>query len=130
MDKKLRILIVDDFPTVRRIVKDLLHDLGFDDTAEAEHGHSALSMLRSGHFDFLVTDWNMPHMTGIELVRAVREDPALASLPVLMVTAEAHRNQIVEAVAAGANGYLLKPFTAQTFKKKLERILEPVSDVA
>jgi two-component system chemotaxis response regulator CheY len=124
VDKNLRILIVDDFSTMRRIVKNLLNDLGFMNTAEAEDGHSALALLRAQPFDFVVTDWNMPGMTGIELLRAIRADAKLAKLPVLMVTAEAKREQIVEAAQSGVNGYIIKPFTAETLKDKLGKIFE------
>ena len=130
MDKSIKILIVDDFSTMRRIIKNLLRDLGFTNTAEADDGTSALPMLKAGGFDFLVTDWNMPGMTGIDLLKAVRADPNLASLPVLMVTAEAKRDQIVAAAQAGVNGYVVKPFTAQTLKEKLDRIFESVGDAA
>jgi len=124
VDKNLRILIVDDFSTMRRIVKNLLNDLGFMNTAEAEDGNSALSALRASSFEFVVTDWNMPGMTGIELLKAIRNDPKLAKLPVLMVTAEAKREQIVEAAQCGVNGYIIKPFTAQTLKDKLTKVFE------
>ncbi len=120
----MKILIVDDFSTMRRIIKNLLRDLGFNNTAEADDGSTALPMLQAGGFDFLVTDWNMPGMTGIELLRAVRADPKLAKLPVLMVTAEAKRDQIIEAAQAGVNGYIVKPFTAVTLKEKIDKIFE------
>ncbi|HEX4871007.1 MAG TPA: chemotaxis response regulator CheY [Nevskiaceae bacterium] len=122
MDKPLRILIVDDFSTMRRIVKNLLHDLGYTNTQEADDGKTAWPMLLAGGFDFVVTDWNMPGMTGIELLKAIRAEPRLAKLPVLMVTAEAQREQIVEAAQAGVNGYIIKPFTAVTLKEKMDRI--------
>jgi two-component system chemotaxis response regulator CheY len=124
VDKNLRILIVDDFSTMRRIVKNLLNDLGFMNTAEAEDGKSALTALHGSPFDFVVTDWNMPGMTGIELLKAIRSDPKLAKLPVLMVTAEAKREQIVEAAQCGVNGYIIKPFTADTLKDKLTKVFE------
>ena len=124
MDKGMKILIVDDFSTMRRIIKNLLRELGFNNTMEADDGSTALPMLKSGNFDFLVTDWNMPNMEGIELLRQVRADPALKSLPVLMVTAEAKRDQIVEAAQAGVNGYIVKPFTAETLKEKIDKIFE------
>ena len=130
MDKSIKILIVDDFSTMRRIIKNLLRDLGFTNTAEADDGATALPMLRQGGYDFLVTDWNMPGMTGIELLRAVRGDPKLAAMPVLMVTAEAKRDQIVEAAQAGVNGYVVKPFTAQTLKDKLDKIFQRLGDAA
>ena len=126
MDKNMKILIVDDFSTMRRIIKNLLRDLGFSNTHEADDGVTALPMLRSGDFQFLVTDWNMPGMTGIELLRAVRGDEKLATLPVLMVTAEAKRDQIIEAAQAGVNGYVVKPFTAQALKEKIEKIFDRV----
>ena len=108
------------------IVENLLRDLGFTNTAEADDGTSALPMLQSGSFDFLVTDWNMPGMSGIDLLRAVRADERLKHLPVLMVTAEAKRDQIIEAAQAGVNGYVVKPFTAQALKEKIEKIFERV----
>jgi len=126
----MKILIVDDFSTMRRIIKNLLRDLGFNNTAEADDGKTGLPMLQTGNFDFLITDWNMPGMTGIELLKAVRADEKLASLPVLMVTAEAKKDQIVEAAQAGVNGYIVKPFTAQTLKEKIEKIFERVEAVS
>ena len=120
----MKILIVDDFSTMRRIIKNLLRELGFSNTSEADDGSTALPMLKSGGFDFLITDWNMPNMEGIALLKAVRADPMLKSLPVLMVTAEAKRDQIVEAAQAGVNGYIVKPFTAETLKDKIDKIFE------
>jgi two-component system chemotaxis response regulator CheY len=122
----MNILIVDDFSTMRRIIKNLLRDLGYTNTAEADDGKTALPMLQSGNFDFLVTDWNMPGMTGIELLKHVRADAKLKTMPVLMVTAEAKRDQIVEAAQAGVNGYVVKPFTAAALKEKIERIFERI----
>lgn len=124
MDTGMRILVVDDFSTMRRIIKNLLRDIGFVNTSETGDGLTALPMLKDGDFDLLITDWNMPGMTGLELLRAIRAEPKLASLPVLMVTAEAKRDQIIEAAQAGVNSYIVKPFTAQTLKEKLERIFE------
>ncbi|MFY0665886.1 MAG: chemotaxis response regulator CheY [Natronospirillum sp.] len=126
MDKNMKILVVDDFSTMRRIVKNLLRDLGFTNTHEADDGSTAWPMLQSGDFDFLVTDWNMPGMTGIELLQKVRADDRLKTLPVLMVTAEAKRDQIVAAAQAGVNGYVVKPFTAAALKEKIEKIFERV----
>ena len=126
MDKGMKILIVDDFSTMRRIIKNLLRDLGFTNTAEADDGTTALPMLQNGSFDFLVTDWNMPGMTGIDLLKAVRADDRLKDMPILMVTAEAKREQIVEAAQAGVNGYVVKPFTAATLKEKIEKIFERI----
>ena len=123
MSKNLRFLVVDDFSTMRRIVKNLLNDLGYSNVAEADDGTSALPMLQSGSFDFLVTDWNMPGMPGLDLLKAVRADPRLAKMPVLMLTAEAKREQIIEAAQAGVNGYVIKPFTAITLKEKIDKIL-------
>ncbi|AHC37090.1 histidine kinase [Pseudomonas fluorescens] len=126
MDKNMKILIVDDFSTMRRIIKNLLRDLGFTNTVEADDGLTAIPILNSGSIDFLVTDWNMPGMTGIDLLRHVRADEKLRSLPVLMVTAEAKREQIIEAAQAGVNGYVVKPFTAQALKEKIEKIFERI----
>jgi len=122
----MKILIVDDFSTMRRIIKNLLRDLGYTNTQEADDGLTALPMLKGGNFDFLVTDWNMPGMQGIDLLKEVRADAKLASLPVLMVTAEQKREQIVEAAQAGVNGYIVKPFTAQTLKEKIDKIFERI----
>ncbi len=122
----MKILIVDDFSTMRRIIKNLLRDLGFSNTQEADDGLTALPILKAGDFDFLVTDWNMPGMQGIDLLKAVRADAELAALPVLMVTAEQKREQIIEAAQAGVNGYIVKPFTAQTLKEKIDKIFERV----
>jgi len=127
LDKNMKILIVDDFSTMRRIIKNLLRDLGYNNTAEADDGKTALPVLQTGDFDFLVTDWNMPGMTGIELLKAVRADAKLASLPVLMVTAESKRDQIVEAAQAGVNGYIVKPFTAATLNEKIDKIFERIA---
>ncbi|MGV8843809.1 MAG: chemotaxis response regulator CheY [Pseudomonas sp.] len=123
----MKILIVDDFSTMRRIIKNLLRDLGFTNTAEADDGLTGLPMLQNGSFDFLVTDWNMPGMSGIDLLRAVRADERLKHLPVLMVTAESKRDQIIEAAQAGINGYVVKPFTALVLKEKIEKIFERVN---
>jgi len=122
----MKILIVDDFSTMRRIIKNLLRDLGFTNTSEADDGLTALPMLQQGNFDFLVTDWNMPGMEGIELLKRVRADENLKSLPVLLVTAEAKKEQIVEAAQAGVNGYIVKPFTSGTLKEKIEKIFERI----
>jgi len=122
----MKILVVDDFSTMRRIVKNLLRDLGFTNIDAADDGNTALPKLQSGSFDFLVTDWNMPGMTGIDLLRAVRANASLASLPVLLVTAESKREQIIEAAQAGVNGYVVKPFTATTLEEKINKIFERV----
>ncbi len=122
----MKILIVDDFSTMRRIIKNLLRDLGFNNTDEADDGNTGLPKLQTGNFDFLVTDWNMPGMTGIDLLRAVRADEKLKTMPVLMVTAEAKKEQIVLAAQEGVNGYIVKPFTAQTLKEKIDKIFERI----
>lgn len=127
MDSNMKILIVDDFSTMRRIVKNLLADLGYTNTTEADDGKTAWPMLQAGDFEFVVTDWNMPGMTGIELLKHIRAEPRLAALPVLMVTAEAQREQIIEAAKAGVNGYIIKPFTAATLKEKLDKIFQRLS---
>jgi len=126
LDKNMKILIVDDFSTMRRIIKNLLRDLGFNNTHEADDGASAFPILKEGGYDFLVTDWNMPGMSGIDLLKKIRTDSSLASLPTLMVTAEAKRDQIVEAAEAGVNGYVVKPFTAQILKEKIDKIFERI----
>jgi two-component system chemotaxis response regulator CheY len=126
LNKDMKILIVDDFSTMRRIIKNLLRDLGFTNTEEADDGASALPMLQNGDFDFLITDWNMPGMAGIDLLRSVRADSRLKTIPILMITAEAKRDQIIEAAQAGVNGYLVKPFTAIVLKEKIERVFERV----
>lgn len=126
MNKNMKILVVDDFSTMRRIVKNLLRDLGFSNTHEADDGNTAWPMLQSGDFDFVVTDWNMPGMSGIDLLKKIRADERLKGIPVLMVTAEAKRDQIVAAAQAGVNGYVVKPFTAAALKEKIEKIFERV----
>ena len=130
MNKDMKILIVDDFSTMRRIIKNLLRDLGFTNTDEADDGQTALPKLEAGGFDFLVTDWNMPGMQGIDLLKAVRAHPELKDLPVLMVTAESKREQIVEAAQAGVNGYVVKPFTAATLKEKIDKVFERIETPA
>jgi two-component system chemotaxis response regulator CheY len=117
-----RFLVVDDFSTMRRIVRNLLKELGFTNVQEAEDGVDALAKLHADEFDFVVSDWNMPNMTGIELLRNIRADAKLKHLPVLMVTAEAKKENIIEAAQAGASGYVVKPFTAATLDEKLKKI--------
>jgi two-component system chemotaxis response regulator CheY len=118
----MSILVVDDFSTMRRIIKGLLQDLGFSNITEAADGLTALSLLKAGNFDLLNTDWNMPGMQGVELLREVRADERMKKLPVLMLTAEAKREQIVAAAQAGVSGYVIKPFTAATLKEKIGKI--------
>ena len=118
----MSILVVDDFSTMRRIIKGLLQDLGFSNITESADGLTALSLLKAGNFDLLITDWNMPGMQGVELLRQVRADERMKKLPVLMLTAEAKREQIVAAAQAGVSGYVIKPFTAATLKEKIGKI--------
>ena len=122
----MNILVVDDFSTMRRIVRNLLVELGFSGPLiqEADDGENAMVMLKSQPFDMVVTDWNMPNMTGIDLLRAIRAEASLKGLPVLMVTAENNRDQIIAAAQAGVNGYIVKPFTAATLQEKLTKIFE------
>lgn len=123
-DKNMRFLVVDDFATMRRIVRNLLKELGFNNVEEAEDGADALTKLRTGAFDFVVSDWNMPNMDGLQLLQAIRADGSLGTLPVLMVTAEAKKENIIAAAQAGASGYVVKPFTAATLEEKLNKIFE------
>jgi|SRR5690606_23428285 two-component system, chemotaxis family, chemotaxis protein CheY len=124
VNKSIKILVVDDFPTMRRIVRNLLKELGFENVDEAEDGQVALDKLRGGNFEFVVSDWNMPNLDGLEMLKQIRADPAMAKLPVLMVTAEAKKENIVAAAQAGASGYVVKPFTAATLEEKLNKIFE------
>jgi len=130
VSKDMKFLVVDDFSTMRRIIKNLLIDLGYANVTEADDGATALPMLQGGNFDFLITDWNMPGMPGLDLLKAVRADARLAKMPVLMLTAEAKREQIIEAAQAGVNGYVIKPFTAVTLKEKIDKILETRANAA
>ena len=122
--KNMKFLVVDDFSTMRRIVRNLLKELGYTNVDEAEDGSVGLQKLKSGNFQFVVTDWNMPVMTGIELLKAIRADATLKHLPVLMITAEAKKENIVEAAQSGASGYIVKPFTAATLEEKMNKIFE------
>jgi two-component system, chemotaxis family, chemotaxis protein CheY len=123
MNTDIRFLVVDDFSTMRRIVKNFLNDLGYRRVVEADDGTTAWPILRRGDVDFLITDWNMPEMQGLDLLKLVRADERLSDLPVLLLTAEAKREQIIAAAEAGVNGYVVKPFTAETLKDKIEKIL-------
>ncbi|GHA06229.1 chemotaxis response regulator CheY [Oceanisphaera arctica] len=123
-DKKMSILVVDDFPTMRRILRSLLKELGFNNIEEAEDGSSALLKLNSGDFDFVISDWNMPNMDGLEMLKQIRADERLKQLPVLLVTAEARKENIIAAAQAGASGYVVKPFSAATLEAKLNKIFE------
>ncbi|HLR78271.1 MAG TPA: chemotaxis response regulator CheY [Burkholderiaceae bacterium] len=124
VQKAIKILVVDDFPTMRRIIRNLLKDLGFENVDEAEDGAQGLEKLRNGNFDLVVSDWNMPNMDGLVMLQTIRADPELSKLPVLMVTAEAKKENIIAAAKAGANGYVVKPFTAATLEEKLNKIFE------
>ncbi|KIG02392.1 MULTISPECIES: chemotaxis response regulator CheY [Caballeronia] len=127
MDKNMKILVVDDFPTMRRIVRNLLKELGYSNVDEAEDGAAGLARLRGGGFDFVISDWNMPNLDGLSMLQQIRADAALSHLPVLMVTAESKKENIIAAAQAGANGYVVKPFTAATLDEKLTKILEKMA---
>ena len=129
-DPKMKFLVVDDFSTMRRIVRNLLKELGFTKVDEAEDGQVALQKLNSLPFDFVVTDWNMPNMDGLTLLQNIRANPSLKHLPVLMITAEAKKENIIAAAQAGASGYIVKPFTAATLSEKLEKIFEKMGKKA
>jgi two-component system chemotaxis response regulator CheY len=129
-DMKMRFLVVDDFSTMRRIVRNLLKELGFLNVDEAEDGAVALSKLNAERFDFVVTDWNMPNMDGLALLKAIRADAQLKHLPVLMITAEAKKENIIAAAQAGASGYIVKPFTAATLNEKLSKIFDKLEKEA
>ncbi len=126
-DTKIKVLVVDDFATMRRIVKNILRQLGYENIEEAEDGAQAYTKLKGGGFQFIVSDWNMPNMDGLELLKKVRSDPELKGLPVLMVTAEAEKEKVVEAIRAGVNNYVVKPFTAEILKEKIDRIFEKLN---
>ncbi|WP_020166509.1 MULTISPECIES: chemotaxis response regulator CheY [Methylotenera] len=119
-----KFLIVDDFSTMRRIIRNLLKDLGYTNVDEAEDGVMGLAKLKSGGFEFVISDWNMPNMDGLTMLQNIRADVDLSTLPVLMVTAEAKKENIIAAAQAGANGYIVKPFTAATLDEKLAKIFE------
>ena len=124
MNLKMRILVVDDFASMRKIIKGLLNQIGFQNIEEADDGSTALEKLKIGEFDLVICDWNMPKVPGIEVLKAIRNDPRLKDLPFLMVTAEAKKDNVMEAVKAGVNQYIVKPFTAETLKKKIEKIFD------
>ena len=124
VNRNIKILVVDDFSTMRRIVKGLLSTLGFSNIEEAEDGRIALNKIKSGTYDFIVSDWNMPNMMGIELLRAVRDNDNTKAVPFLMITAESNKENVLEAVQAGVSNYIVKPFTAETLEEKLAVIFE------
>lgn len=123
-DPNMKVLIVDDMSTMRRIVKNILKQLGFSNMEEAENGQEGLQKLRADKYGFVVSDWNMPVMTGIDMLRAIRADEKLKHIPVLMVTAEAQKENLVEAIQAGVSNYIVKPFTAETMQEKLNKIFK------
>lgn len=123
-DLSIKVLVVDDFSTMRRIVKNLLRQIGYSNIEEAEDGAQAFSKLKNGGYGFVVSDWNMPNMDGLELIKAVRSDPQLKGLPILMVTAEAEKEKVITAIQAGVNNYIVKPFTGEVLKEKMDKILE------
>ena len=127
VDKRIKILVVDDFPTMRRIIRNLLKELEFVNVDEAEDGAVGLEKLRAGNYGFVVSDWNMPNMDGLAMLQAIRADPSMAKLPVLMVTAEAKKENIIAAAQSGANGYVVKPFTAVTLEEKITKIFEKIA---
>jgi two-component system chemotaxis response regulator CheY len=124
VDKSIKILVVDDFPTMRRIIRNLLKELGFNNVEEAEDGAAGLEKARDGSFQFVISDWNMPNMDGLSMLQAIRADASIGKTPVLMVTAEAKKENIIAAAQAGANGYVVKPFTAATLDEKITKIFE------
>ncbi|MGH7230376.1 MAG: chemotaxis response regulator CheY [Nitrospiraceae bacterium] len=123
-DRNMKIMVVDDMSTMRRIVKNIFKQLGFQNIEEAENGQEALTKIRADRYGFVVSDWNMPVMSGIELLKAIRADGALKDIPVLMVTAEAQKDNIVEAVQAGVSNYIVKPFTAEVLQEKMNKIFK------
>ncbi len=127
INRDMKILVVDDFSTMRRIVKNLLKELGFNYFDEADDGATAWPMVQTGKYDFIVSDWNMPQMTGLQLLKNVRADEKLKDTPFLLITAEAKRSQILEAAQAGVDGYIVKPFTAATLNEKIQKIFERVA---
>ncbi|CEO42155.1 response regulator [Photobacterium kishitanii] len=123
MSKDLSILVVDDFATMRRIVKSQLNELGYTNVDEADDGATALPLLQTGKYQFLITDWNMPTMSGLDLLKNVRANPSIMHIPVMMITAEAKRDNIIEAAKAGVNGYIVKPFNSKALKEKITAVL-------
>ncbi|WP_027358014.1 chemotaxis response regulator CheY [Desulforegula conservatrix] len=123
MDTSIKILCVDDFATMRRILKNILKQLGFNNITEADDGTTALEELKKSHYDLIISDWNMPKMTGLELLKTIRSTPEFKDIPFLMVTAEAQKQNVIEAVQAGVSNYVVKPFTAEAIAEKLQKIL-------
>jgi two-component system chemotaxis response regulator CheY len=126
-DKKIKIMVVDDFATMRKVIRNLLKQVGYDNIVEAENGETALASLKSQKVDFIISDWNMPNMTGLDLLKAVRADGELCNIPFLMVTAEALKENVVLAVKAGVSNYIVKPFTAEVLNEKIDKIMEKMA---
>lgn len=126
MDKQLKILVVDDFATMRKVIRNLLKQIGYENIVEAEDGINAMKVLKSQKVDLIISDWNMPNMTGLELLKAVRGDDELKPIPFLMVTAEALQENVIAAIKAGVNNYIVKPFTAEMLNEKIKKILEKI----
>lgn len=126
-DLKMKFLVVDDFSTMRRIVKNILKQLGYENIDEAEDGAQAYSKLQNGQYDFVISDWNMPNMDGLELLKKIRSDEKLKAMPVLMVTAEAEKDKVITAIQAGVSNYVVKPFTAEVLKEKMDRIFDKLN---
>lgn len=127
IDYRMKVLVVDDFATMRKIIRNILKQIGFEHIVEAEDGHAALQVLKNEEVGLVVTDWNMPNLTGIELLRQIRQNPNTAKVPVLMVTAEGLKENVLEAVKAGVNNYVVKPFTAEVFQEKIEAIFKKLA---
>ncbi len=126
MDKHIKIMVVDDFATMRKVIRNLLKQVGYENIVEAEDGVNALKILKSQKVDLVISDWNMPNMTGLELLKAVRADEDLKSTPFLMVTAEALQDNVIAAVKAGVSNYIVKPFTAEVLNEKITKILDKI----
>ncbi len=128
LDLGMRVLVVDDFATMRKIVRNILKQIGFEDIIEAEDGTAALRLIKNDKVGLVVTDWNMPNMTGLDLLREIRQNPQTSNLPVLMVTAEGLKENVMEAVKAGVSNYVVKPFTAEVLQEKIETIFKKMAD--
>ena len=128
IDFRMKVLVVDDFATMRKIVRNILKQIGFEEITEAEDGNAALRVLKNEKVGLVVTDWNMPNMTGLDLLREIRQNPQTSNLPVLMVTAEGLKENVMEAVKAGVNNYVVKPFTAEVLQEKIETIFKKLAN--
>ncbi len=128
IDFRMKVLMVDDFATMRKIVRNILKQIGFEDISEAEDGNAALRVIKNEKVGLVVTDWNMPNMSGLDLLREIRQDPQTSSLPVLMVTAEGLKENVMEAVKAGVSNYVVKPFTAEVLQEKIETIFKKMAN--